>query len=96
MPRTPNSTTLFQNLLPGKYKVTSYSLVYDAMRGANETTEEIVAAEFEVKAGERKDLGTIVIEPSKNVVPSTVSRRGGSAQPNDAPTDEDQDPGFEP
>ncbi|MEI6232161.1 MAG: carboxypeptidase regulatory-like domain-containing protein [Planctomycetota bacterium] len=88
--------TLIQNLVAGKYTVVVSSWNYDSMRGMNEQTEEVVAAEFEVKAGEFKDLGTIGIEPSKKVTRNVVSRSPYSTDDIDPPTDEDADPIFEP
>ncbi len=95
-PASSNGLTLIQGLVPGKYKLTAYSMLFDSMRGTQEQSEETVVAEFEVKAGERKELGPIVVEPSKTIARSTNTRRGGANLDFDAMPDEDLEPGFEP
>ena len=56
----------------------------------------MIAAEFEVKAGESKDLGTILIEPSKTIVRETVGRFRVTQDSGDQAAEEDMDPIFEP
>ena len=95
-PVSNNGLTLIQGLVPGKYKLTAYNMLFDSMRGSQDQSEETVVAEFEVKAGERKELGPIVIEPSKTIARSVNTRRGTLTLDLDPPPDEDLEPGFEP
>lgn len=94
-PASISSTTLISGLVPGKYTIVASASAYDSMRGSQEQMEDVVAAEFEVKAGERKELGTIVIEPSKTLARNTVLKRAANFD-TDSPSDEDLDAAFEP
>ena len=94
-PASISSMTLISGLVPGKYTIVASSTVYDSMRGSQEQMEDVVAAEFEVKAGERKELGTIVIEPSKTFARNSVMKRAANPD-TDSPPDEDMDAAFEP
>jgi hypothetical protein len=95
-PAATGTQTLIQNLVPGKYKILTYTYVYDNNRGTQEQTEEAEVAEFQVAAGERKSLGVIVIEPSKSAPRAITSRPARQYSEAETPTDEDLEPAFEP
>ena len=88
--------TLIEGIIPGKYKVLVTSWIYDSTRNTQEWTEDVVAAEFEIKAGEFKKLGTITVEPSTTIKHSRTWGRRVSEDFGDPPTDEDMDTPFEP
>ncbi len=96
---TTNGATLIRDLVPGKYKIIVSEYTSNSYRGTQDQSEEVVAAEFEVKAGECKNLGQIIVEPSKSIVHKPNIRRQNFFNGNgngEGSGEEDMDPAFDP
>lgn len=87
--------TLIQDLLPGKYNIKMYSYFYSNVTGRQMQSPKQQVAEFEVKAGERKELGTIKITPQKETLDMNQGQRvyNNSGMP---AMEEDMEEAFEP
>ena len=93
--KSTSGLTLIQGLVPGKCKILVTSITFNPVLGTQERSDEIVAAEFEIKPGEFKDLGVVTIEPSKSVARKIATRRQ-NFNGMDRAGDDDLDPAFEP
>ena len=88
--------TLIQDLLPGKYTIKMYSSYYSNSTGRQLRSPKQQVLEFEVKAGERKELGTLKITPQKETIDTNQNQRIYNYSNIPATLEEDMEEAFEP